>query len=1244
MPEKKIKWTNQQERAITAEGSDVLVTASAGTGKTAVLSGRCVHIVSEKTDVRNILVLTFTEAAAEEMRSRIADRLKEEYLLKRDNNLRFQLILLQGSDISTIHSFCKRIITEHFYELSLDPSFRIIDGDEQKLLKGEVLEKTIDWAWEQSELCQDLKHLLYRRDLRKNDGFLSKVISLSEYLDGVVSRNDWYERASQLTKITDFTVSEPGKKQIEIIKQKARDILAQLNWSLNLALNQNADSGWAEKFRHSHIEPIENCIATLNANDWGNCAELIRNYQKPRTNKPKGVEENIAELIGKTIKDAVDNFKRLSEFSIVNPDYLDKIGSVVGSQTYVLIELVRRFDQLYREAKKKINCLDFADLEHYALKLLAKENLSQYKPVPSETAIALQQRYKYIFVDEYQDINAVQQRILQMLSPGGNILQVGDVKQSIYAFRGAEPKIFIEQLNRASHDLKNSPNGFRVDLNMNFRSYKGILNFVNKIFSRIMTESLSGMDYDITQQLKPGIEEDKKTGSQEDKKNIVEFHILDEKASEQDANDNDYDNDEENFSGDINTNIISSRQRQAALIAKRIRQIVGADSGQAEFQIFDKELNSYRDVQYRDIVVLMRSLAKKANDYVEIFRLAGIPVSSQATAGYFQATEISDCLALLKVLDNPQRDIELAAVLRSPFFQVIDTELAKIKIHSKSENNLNFYSRVLKYRETGKDKILAEKLQNILSQIEQWRTIARRGSLADLIWRIYRRTNYLSYVTALPNGRSRRANLLKLHDRAIQFEGFVGNAGVPSLTRFVEFFEKLQETGQDWAPAEPQNAAGNAVRIISVHKSKGLEFPVVFLAELESQFNRSDVSSDCLINSEDTLGLQIIDSQSNRKLSSLTYEVIAEQKLSTLLAEEMRILYVATTRARERLILTASQKSINCGQIITKGLFFKDGAIADWQLRRCKRPIDWVLLGLADQKVLHEKFQTGLSEKAVDNELFSFELYNQNELQKLSEFILRKKSEKLKQKNCNSEKSPVKHESKLLSQIKNSIYRKYEYGDSHLIPAKTSVTELTHRNDEFARFDYSDTLSRVPVVLKEQREENIPESRLIGTAAHLVISQIDLSKPVDMQAIEQTKMELIAKNHLAENVARHIKIETIAAFFDSELGKMSLDNNNQVLREWPFTYAERVSSHESRVTSDDFLIVQGIIDMLIRIPEGLVIIDFKTDRVTSSQVEKRAEFYRGQLDLYGRAAESILKTKTISKWLYFLTPQISFEV
>jgi len=407
----------------------------------------------------------------------------------------------------------------------------------------------------------------------------------------------------------------------------------------------------------------------------------------------------------------------------------------------------------------------------------------------------------------------------------------------------------------------------------------------------------------------------------------------------------------------------------------------------------------------------MRSLAKKANDYVEVLRLAGVPVSCQATAGYFQATEISDVLCLLKVLDNPQRDIELAAVLRSPFFKVSDTELAKIKIYNRAaQQHGNYYDCLLQYCSCGTDAKLAGKLKGIIAQIAQWRTIARRGNLADLVWQVYCETGFLSYVSALPNGQARRANLLKLHDRAIQFEGFVSSAGIPSLTRFVDFIEKLQEAGQDWSPAEPQASAGNAVRILSVHKSKGLEFPVVFLAELDSTFNKKDVQADILTCADDTLGLQIIDRQSNSKLSSLAHEVIAEQKLSTGLAEEMRILYVATTRARERLILSASEKEKHCRDIITNGYWLNPSAkdqspitnhqspitksIPDWQLRSCRSSLEWVLYALSDQKSLHSAFGTGLAERALNDDLFSLKLYDQPQLKQLSEFVIRLKEDK----------------------------------------------------------------------------------------------------------------------------------------------------------------------------------------------------------------------------------------------------------
>jgi ATP-dependent helicase/nuclease subunit A len=1247
MTEKRIEWTQQQKRAIDARGGDVLVTASAGTGKTAVLSGRCVSIVSDKSicpDVRSVLVLTFTEAAAEQMRSRIAERLKEAFLENRDPHLRRQLMLLQGADISTIHSFCKRLITEYFYKLDLDPTFGVIGGDEQKLLKSEVLEQTIDRAWQQDNMRKTLEQLLRRRDLRTNRGFPAQIIEINDFLDGVISRESWYEKATRLAGEANPFATDLAEKQKQIIESKLQHILAQIQYALRLYEGEDTDGRWAAKWKETFVRPISRYIELINSRQWEKFSEEIRGYQRPSRfeYKPRGLSELVAETIKNLAENAKKSFDALFDLAILNPDYVDRLGDSVRLQTSVLVELVKTFDQLYTRAKRAINCLDFADLEHYTLRLLSDEDASQGKLFPSQTALLLRQRYKHIFVDEYQDINSVQQAILEMLSSGANTLGVGDVKQSIYAFRGAEPDIFLQQLRRVSADPENARQGLRVDLNANFRSAKGILDFVNKIFARVMTASFARLDYDESAWLKPAPSDGAASAALKSESGIVEFHVLDETAIDDDSQNDQYSEAEDGE----NLNLVTPRQRQAAMIARRIRQMVGADTAKAEFQIYDKQQGALRHVEYRDIVVLMRSLAKKANDYVEVFRLAGVPVSCQATAGYFEATEISDLTALLKVLDNPQRDIELAAVLRSPFFKVTDTELAKIKMHTPADRRQKtYYDCVLQYCDDGADAELAGKLRTILARIEQWRTQARRGKLADLIWQIYRETDFLPFVSALPSGQARRANLLKLHDRAVQFEGFASSAGVPSLTRFVEFIEKLQEAGQDWAPAEPQTSAGNAVRILSVHKSKGLEFPVVFLAELESGFNRKDVQADCLADANYTLGLQIIDRRSNSKLSSLAHEVIAEQKLSAALAEEMRILYVATTRARDRLVLTASQKQRTCGQVISNGLLLGDGPVPDWQLQACRSPLQWVLYGLCDEAVLHDAFQTGLAQRAKGDSLFSFTLHNQSDLRQLSEFIIDIKSGKSSRRSVSRRKAHSKpEESSLLAAVKRSLAWGYPFSDAPLLPAKSSVTQLTHYSDEYVQFDYSRALERRPgaLVIAEPHLHEPLDARLIGTATHLVLSQLDIATPVTIEAIERTRARLVADGAIAPSVAEHIDTASILRFFKSEQGGLALDASNTVWREWPFTFA--LPASELADTSGETVVVQGIIDMLVRTAEGLVVIDFKTDRITAEQVKERAEFYRRQLELYIRAACAILKAKPAGSWLYFLTCGICVEV
>ncbi len=1238
MGEKKIKWTEQQRRAIEQRGSDVLVTASAGTGKTAVLSGRCVDIVSDKDicpDVWSILVLTFTDAAAEQMRRRIAEQLEAAVRESGDRHLRYQLMLLAGADISTIHSFCKRLITEYFYKLGLDPTFRIIDADEQRLVKAEALEVTVEWAWQQGNLVQGLEQLFRRRDLRTNDGFLSKIITVSDFLDGVVRRERWYERARVLAEAANPFATDLGGKQRQVVAERLRYIQSQLRHAQRLCKEESPGGDWVERCEENFVKPVVQCVELLESGQWDECAERIREFVKPRVEKPKEVEQGRAELIQGTVRKAMGGFDELRSLAIVNPEYLDRVGGAVSLQTRVLVELVRKFDGFYGEAKGGINCLDFADLEHYALKLLVSEESWEDEPRPSETALALRKKYKYIFVDEYQDINAVQQAILDMLSAGGNDLYVGDVKQSIYAFRGARPEIFLEHLKPASVDPKRAPKGFRVDLNTNWRSAKGILDFVNEVFGRIMTAGFAKIDYDESARLRAADEGVKRAGEA-----VVELHLIGEEGA---AKSNGH---------------YSSRQCQAAMVARRIRQMVGAETGKAEFEVFDKQAGGHRAVEYRDIVVLMRSPAKRVDDYVEVFRLAGVPVSCESATGYFETTEISDCLSLLKVLDNAQRDIELAAVLRSPFFNVSDTELAKIKIHSRNEGaQKDFYGCVVRYCEGGGEAELTGKLKEVLERIERWRVLAQRGDLGDLVWQIYRETGYLSFVSALPNGRARRANLLKLHERAIQFEGFASSrAGNLSLRRFVEFVEKLQERGRDWRDASPEAEAENAVRIISVHKSKGLEFPVVFLAELNSEFSKKDFQEDCLVESDGLLGLRIVDNKSNRKLDSIAYQVIEREKREADLAEEMRILYVATTRARERLILSGCEKASRCQGIVCDGFSFGDGPVADWQLRGCKSHLQWILYGLSRQRSLHEAFETGLAEKCRGGDSFSLNVYGQSELGQLCQYVDKLKEAKSRRAAPNGKRTGAKRaESKLLREVKESLGWRYGFGAASVLPAKLSVTELTHQEDEFVRMDYSNALERRPrAVLAGDLVEQI-DGRLVGTATHLVISQLNLGEAITEEAIEQVKERLVAEGGISEAVAERIDAGSILAFFESELGRIVFDSKNTVWREWPFTFSVPAlevrdswfvtrGSSEKLECGDETVVVQGIIDMLVQTAEGLLVIDFKTDDVSDKDVAGRAELYREQLKLYGRAAGAILKSAIIGRWLYFLTPEREFEI
>ena len=523
-----------------------------------------------------------------------------------------------------------------------------------------------------------------------------------------------------------------------------------------------------------------------------------------------------------------------------------------------------------------------------------------------------------------------------------------------------------------------------------------------------------------------------------------------------------------------------------------------------------------------------------------------------------------------------------------------------------------------------------------MQRLDNWRSLARRGSLADLIWQIFSQTDYLSFVSALPGGSQRRANLLKLHQRAIQFENFASSFNVISLSRFVNFLQKLLESGGDWAPAEPDSSAANAVRVMSVHKSKGLEFPIVVLAETNREFRFGSHSRRLYYGwPERGIGLKIIDETSGTKLPSLTWQVIKDKQRKQNLAEEMRILYVAMTRAKDKLILTGAAESKNCIRLLSNTALCDSETLPSFLIEEAKSELDWILLALAPYKKLNSHFKLPVEIDGRDENLFDLKIYRPDEILQLEKEFLKKRPAG----RYDQIKSPIPDKS-LLEDITGNLSRQYPFKKAVGIKAKESVTSLVRLEEQFAEADYSFSFESF------EKLTDRTDSLVIGSATHLVIQNIDLKNVVNESAICSAITALSEKGYITKQVAEKINVSSILKFFDSDLGKLLRDSKNTVMREWPFTYAVPAVDlyPDLRNCGDEKIIIQGIVDMVVKTPGGIVIIDFKTDRIDSAGLQQRSEHYVPQLKWYGRAAGEILKARTVSGYLYFLTAGMPVKI
>lgn len=1019
----KPKWTAEQQAAIKLRGQ-ILVAAAAGSGKTAVLVERLIQRITdpeEPEDVDRFLVVTFTKAAANEMRERVGKALDDALFYEQDTRVVERLLrqrsLLQRASIMTLHSFCLELIRKYFYRLELDPAFRVADQAEADLLRQDVVEDLFETKYERLDPAFLTLVDAFGSD-RDDQPLMEHILHLYEFAYSQPQPAEWLgklDKAYEWENIESLMQSAWG----QAVRQGLMDLVSEILTLLERAEQITQQPGGPAHYALTLQDDINRVRLFKRALEEGHWAQIGAQFQsavnfpklpaiRSRTRKStvsvtedsvSATEETLQKSLQEECKKLRDEAKQklnsLKEEVFAYPleEQLPALGKMAAlAQT--LGSLVLEFSQLYAAAKEQRNVLDFTDLEHFTLQLLEE------KDEASVIAQGLKEYFREVLVDEYQDINPVQERILQLVSRQGespNLFMVGDVKQSIYRFRMADPGLFLAKYSTLPHwqpeMLGNtSPVELVIDLKRNFRSRVEIVDGVNFLFRQIMTKGAGEIPYDDQAALQYGASFVSGQEQIRTAEGPIEIHLIDAKSIKNRltalpaANEGTKDaedpaaalmegasaGEDKSAAGTeeaVSPEDLEKARLEACLVSERIQRIVR----EKEFMIYDKKIEDFRVVQYADIVILMRSYSAVAPIYLEEFQNAKIPVYAETTTGYFGAGEVETMLSLLKIIDNPHQDIPLAAVLRSPLVGLNGSELGKIRIVlpegdfyealtlavwaclndvNLSQEKINDFTQILGlYEESLTQRqekarlILAEapklkdKITDFWFKLQTWRTRSRRTSLADLLWSLYEESGYLTYVGTLPAGAQRQANLRVLYDRAGRFEA----TGYRGLFRFLRFLERFQGQGKDLGNARALGETEDVVRLMTVHGSKGLEFPVVFVVGLGRKFNTLSMRGKMLLHAKLGIGIPIFDIENNVRYPSVIQYALKQRLAQESLAEELRILYVALTRAKERLFLFGSvdnwDKTLLKWQRNSAG---EEVAFPDGQLRSAKCFLDWI--------------------------------------------------------------------------------------------------------------------------------------------------------------------------------------------------------------------------------------------------------------------------------------------------------------
>lgn len=1280
-----VKWTPDQESAIIApkdsslDNQTLLVAAAAGSGKTAVLVERIITRLKDMDNplsVQELMVVTFTKAAAQEMSARIGLALAKAMESTEDaamqERLERQLNLLPSAHISTLHSFCQWVIRSYFYKLDINPTARIGNEAEMALLQQEVLADLLTKSYEEG-LYNIYELADFFSDDKSDAGLTAKIMSLYNYAMSLANPDGWLRKAL-----------EPYKEAMTV--NPSETLWGQYMWDQHVAVIDRIRER-LERMEQILLDPVgphkwqniyDNQLAALSmlsgAETWDDMGEACKHtdtFIKDRFNKlGEEVDPSLQAEFKSLGSQNKDDLKAMQAAVFTVPEAtLQEQFKAQYPIIKGLVELTIAFHKAYRDMKQEQGIMDFSDLEHLCLALLVEPG-TEDDPQPSDVAKELQDTFKEIMVDEYQDTNGVQETIINLISRVDNRFYVGDVKQAIYSFRMADSSLFMEKYNTyGGTDAVER----RIDLAKNFRSHENILAATNFLFYQIMTEEAAELNYTEAESLIPGrIVED---APEDWIGGDVELQLLDVSKDTLSASESDEDE------GDDPEN----NERELDFIIQKIKEIHGAKK---KVQNPD---GTFRQIEWRDFAILRRSLAGWGTRAVEAMRQAGIPAVVNERDGYFEAQEIQLLLALLSIIDNPEQDLPMAAVLHSGLVGLDANELGALRLSGEG----SLWSLMPAYAEKAQD----ERLLAFIGHMERWRTLSRRHGVTDLLWDIYESQDYVNYVGAMPNGLVRRANVLALYDRAKGYEA----SGFRGLFRFLRFVESLRDSNQDMPLANVVSEADNVVRLMTIHKSKGLEFPVVFLSGVQKGFNMMDLRSELLIDKNAGLGLKGYFPDIRVSFPTMPWFYVKDVKEAALKAEEERILYVALTRARDKLIMTGHFKGFKNakGKLSTLGELIKNTASVEGQqlptdiITQANTYLDWLIMGFARHLDGGNPLRVAIEYEGptyfdlpdkkcrIKVEVHDGSLYGDLDYKADIDETTINKVRELKAVNA----------VELPQEIEDRFNYTYPYSDATRRTAKISVSELKRRfqereleagtidtlNEPIVTVDtgakraVSDAILGQAIKLDPKSSANVEAKNTnaaglpIMEASDVTVSSDELAnsvfgrKPQALQSEEDvltgaqwgTLMHeamqwlplaqytqasltkeldaLVTKGTFTEEERNLLSDTSLYKFFSSDIGKR-LINAKRIEREMPFSMLFEGKRVYDTLEDGENLFLQGIIDTAFEEDGEWVLVDYKTDRVKSG--EDLIKRYKIQMDLYKEALQRLTGMPVKACYIY----------